>query len=773
MTELFEPLSQEQLRQLPVDLRDYFLRRLPAHLVDADLYESLHHVLTDLNFIEAKCSAGLTYELLNDYLSIAEKIDTGCFSETDQTQLQEFTQFIRNQSRILSTHPSLTFQQSANQPPGTAPSVTAIQYWKTGSEPRQWLRVIFREASSHSALISFRTPKRPVAASISSSGKRIAICDGDVWVFNIHSGREIFHLTANLEKSFSTVALSPDGNHLAVVEKTNYRSDRLLIWGIEDGARIEVSENPVTNILALRFSSTGKLLAVGGKDGNSGALAVFNIAAKNFLWKQIIQRTIVRKVIFLPGDQTTVAGQGNGICSFWNVATGELKKILQAHSGAVTDLCVSRNGKLLATSSQDRTCQIIPIFKPQDTSRNLQSKIPFSDEPHNRTIFSAHQATPSSVCFLDDVRLISGDVAGFCHIWNAMDGRLESSPISGEGKILSVELSGNQEFLLVTSVDDHMEQVFETKMFSKPDTSQFNQVRFMCFLENFIELALARQDGGFEFYSVKDRKIHKTYNLPGKTNVKSLVVSSGGRFILSIGSEHNWEIWDHETQSKVNGTYDIAVGNDVVSCISSDGQFICLFSQEHLEFISVKGGRQTPVRLPMIVGAMRFLTSSKLEIVGTNLSLHSFQAEDVVYLQAEPSRQLSGAVYSGPFGENPMRGSSNFQFAAPDTFVQSSTRMNGNGVVAIWDTKINCLGMREFSTPVKVHEVTLDGKWILLSEPSTSTCYILDATTQNLQIVWSYPLLGGLISGAIQENGELVAFAYRQGGMEIAQRLRR
>ena len=94
-------------------------------------------------------------------------------------------------------------------------------------------------------------------------------------------------------------------------------------------------------------------------------------------------------------------------------------------------------------------------------------------------------------------------------------------------------------------------------------------------------------------------------------------------------------------------------------------------------------------------------------------------------------------------------------------------------MVMIWDTKINCLGMREFSTAVKVHDVTLDGKWILLSEPSASMCYISDATTQNLQIVWSYPLSGGLISGAIQENGELVAFAYRQDGMEIVQRLRR
>jgi hypothetical protein len=220
-----------------------------------------------------------------------------------------------------------------------------------------------------------------------------------------------------------------------------------------------------------------------------------------------------------------------------------------------------------------------------------------------------------------------------------------------------------------------------------------------------------------------------------------------------------------------NGKCNIAVGAGAVTCISPDGSFIGVFYQENLELMSVYNKQYPPVRLPMIIGAMKFRTNDTLEVVGINTSFKNFQAENVVYLQVQPLLKSSSFIFSGPFGDDPVRGKSGFLFGATDTFIEWSTQTNGKDKVILWDNKITCHGMREFSSAVKVHAVTLDGKWILLSQLSTSMCYILDATTEDLEIIWSFPLTEALLCGSIQDTGDLVALSYKQGGLEILQRI--
>ena len=45
----------------------YALAHLPEHLIVTQRWDQLEAVLTDLQFVDAKCNAGLTFDLVGDY----------------------------------------------------------------------------------------------------------------------------------------------------------------------------------------------------------------------------------------------------------------------------------------------------------------------------------------------------------------------------------------------------------------------------------------------------------------------------------------------------------------------------------------------------------------------------------------------------------------------------------------------------------------------------------------------------------------------------------
>jgi hypothetical protein len=56
-------------------LTDYELLHLPAHLSDAGIWDELEFLLTDLEFVEGKCAAGMTFDLELDYQRALDRAD--------------------------------------------------------------------------------------------------------------------------------------------------------------------------------------------------------------------------------------------------------------------------------------------------------------------------------------------------------------------------------------------------------------------------------------------------------------------------------------------------------------------------------------------------------------------------------------------------------------------------------------------------------------------------------------------------------------------------
>lgn len=148
------------------------------------------------------------------------------------------------------------------------------------------------------------------ALAFTSNGSDLAVANGDIIrIRQVESQR--FVLTLSGEGSFSSLALSPDGQVLASGDNSN----TVVLWDLQSGEVLH------------------KLIPNAGIDSSPAAL----------VWH----------VAFSPDGRLLASAGGDKTVRVWDVSSGELLATLTEHTAAVTSLAFSPDGRWLATGSLD------------------------------------------------------------------------------------------------------------------------------------------------------------------------------------------------------------------------------------------------------------------------------------------------------------------------------------------------------------------------------------------------------------------------------------
>jgi WD40 repeat protein len=201
----------------------------------------------------------------------------------------------------------------------------------------------------------------------------------------------VYPIALDVGASNSCVAVSPDGSAIAAGSK----DQKIHIWNTTDHSHRALLGH-TDSVCALAFSPDGKQLASGSKDAT---VRVWDPATGTKIEQRHGHRFAVVSVAFTQDKTRIISGSLDQDVIIW---VGSRMFQLQDHSGPVTAVAVSSDGRMFATCSTDKTVQL----RSADTSTII-------------CLLREHQDEVYCIAFSpDSSRLLSGGRAGIVHLWD-------------------------------------------------------------------------------------------------------------------------------------------------------------------------------------------------------------------------------------------------------------------------------------------------------------------------------------------------------------------
>jgi WD40 repeat protein len=368
-----------------------------------------------------------------------------------------------------------------------------------------------------------------------------------VQVWDVREGKTPLVMVVPTQNG-SAVAWSADGKLIVGGSAT-----KTLIWDAENGKEKHVLDSPCS---ALAFSPKGDELAVSTGVGvkvwtafdkepkvlplvDARTLAwspdgsgLYGTGAVAVRWQPLNEKQAARNIdaaadfpVHLSPGRPLVTGFGTLTPQLWDTTTGKLVATLEGHTGGVTAVAWSKDGKTLATASADKTVRL------WDASGKSV-----------RTL-EGHEGPVTCLAWADGKTLASGSSDKTARVWqtSAAIGKLartHKGPVtavawSKDGKTLA---SGDTQHTVIAGApgDGDKAQVITAT----------ESVQALAWAPGGKALAVGLETGNVEVFAPAGGKLMQTYERNGSPpQITSLMWAPDGSALLSGRANHTAQVW--------------------------------------------------------------------------------------------------------------------------------------------------------------------------------------------------------------------------------------
>jgi WD40 repeat protein len=429
--ETLEGLPWHRLPSQP----NYLWDRLVYHHLQAGAWDAIYALLTDFDFLEARCRATTVFELEADY-----RLALNAWPQEDTARrevLSAFEERLRLEASRIAQAPEWFFPALYNHlrwldAPDGGPlhrlcetaAFHRTNYLRSRLDPRPepplWLRSL--EGHTHWVL----------AVAVSPDGRTIVSGSDDrtVKVWEAESGRLLRSLEGHTG-GVNAVAVSPDGR--TIVSGSDDRTVK--VWEAESGRLLRSLEGHTDLVRAVAVSPDGRTIVSGSDDRT---VKVWEAESGRLLRSLEGHTDWVLAVAVSPDGRTIVSGSRDRTVKVWEAESGRLLRSLEGHTGGVNAVAVSPDGRTIVSGSHDRTVKVWEA----ESGRLLRS-------------LEGHTGGVNAVAVSPDGRtIVSGSHDRTVKVWEAESGRLLRSLEGHTGSVRAVAVSPDGRTIVSGSWDN-------------------------------------------------------------------------------------------------------------------------------------------------------------------------------------------------------------------------------------------------------------------------------------------------------------------------------
>jgi WD40 repeat protein len=341
------------------------LSELPYQQTRGKQWEAIVATLTDLHFIEAKCSAGKTYELIVDYHRCIdvlpgfqkEKKREGQRAYRMDAYTKALMAYCKGETSSLAIIPSVEIH--CGEGPKEEEKADDL---KQRDVLRAFLAFVLAESHALVSFSGYRGFCLQQAYNSASNGSVAVKAEREInaqkttgFILHHPSHRpnycEYPQLVRTLEGHTDTVfcvKTTPCGK-LAI---SGGRDNTLRLWDIGSGVCKKILKKHSGSILCVDITPDGRFAVSGGMDQS---LCVWELKSGDCIYALAGHDGFISSVAVSPDGTMALSGGKDGKLKVWDLSIGKLIKELDGHSDHIASVSMTADGKLAVSGGRDNT----------------------------------------------------------------------------------------------------------------------------------------------------------------------------------------------------------------------------------------------------------------------------------------------------------------------------------------------------------------------------------------------------------------------------------